>query len=150
MPLIRKLHIFRRELDKDALMENTIQLAVYVPLGYIPRGLATDATGVQFESKRVVLDEELLKHAKAAYFETDLQELSDGAVDIELYDYTAGAVITKHSLSATTKRVRSGDILSSLSAGNELGARFNVTTAGAAGSTGGGCSPVLIIVLGVS
>jgi len=135
---------------KSKIAENAIRLEIPVPLGYIPTGLATDSTGVKFESKRHLISSDLLACAKAAYFETDLQQLTGGTVDIELYDYTAGAVIASLSLSATTKRSRSDNILASLVSGDEVGVRFNVTTAGASGSLGGGASPVLIIVIGVS
>jgi len=125
-------------------------LEVPVPLGFIPTGLATDTTGVKLESKQYLVSAELLACAKAAYFESDLQELTGGTVDLELYDYTAAAVRTSLTLSATSKRERSADILASLVTGNPVGVRFNVTAAGADGSVGGGCSPVLILVLGAS
>ncbi len=135
---------------KSKLAINTIRLEIPVPLGFIPTGLATDSTGVKFESKQYLISSDLLACAKAAYFETDLQQLTGGTVAIELYDYTAGVVRTSISLSATTKRARSADILASLIAGNSIGVRFNVVTAGGAGSVGGGCSPMLIILVGIS
>ena len=137
-------------ITKDRLATYTIRLEIPVPLGFIPTGLDTASTGVKFESKRYLLSSDLLACAKAAYFETDLQQLTGGTVAIQLYDYTAATVRTSISLSATTKRTRSSNILASLVAGNEVGVRFNVTTAGASGSVGGGCSPVLIIVVGIS
>jgi hypothetical protein len=137
-------------LTKDRLAADAIRAEVAVPLGYIPTGLATDSTGVKFESKQHLISSDLLACAKAAYFESDLQQLTGGTVALELYDYAAAAVITSLSLSATTKRARSADIKASLVAGNPVGARFNVTTSGAAGSVGGGASPILIVVLGIS
>ena len=137
-------------ITKDRLTPDTIRLEIPIPLGYIPTGLATDSTGVKFESKQYLVSSDVLACAKAAYFETDLQQLTGGTVAIELYDYTAATVRASLSLSATTKRARSGNIKASLVAGNPVGVRFNVTTAGAAGSVGGGCSPVLILVLGIS
>lgn len=137
-------------LVKSQLAVDTIRLEVPIPLGYIPTGLATDATGVKFEGKQHLLGADTLACVKAAYFESDLQQLTGGTVGLELYDYTAAAVRASLSLSATSKRARSGDILASLVSGNPVGVRFNVTVAGAAGSLGGGCSPVLILVLGVS
>jgi len=137
-------------LTKDRLAANTIRLEIPIPLGFIPTGLATDSTGVKFESKQYLISADVLACAKAVYFESDLQQLTGGAVALELYDYTAGAVRASLSLSATTKRTRSADIKASLVSGNPVGVRFSVTTAGAAGSVGGGCSPVLIIVCGIS
>jgi len=137
-------------LTKAQLAADTIRLEIPIPLGYIPTGLATDSTGIKFESKQYVVSTDALSCAKAAYFESDLQQLTGGAIALELYDYTAAVVRTNLSLSATTKRTRSDNILASLVAGNTVGVRFNVTTAGVAGSVGGGCSPVLILVLGVS
>ena len=139
-----------RSVTKDRLATDTIRLEIPVPLGFIPTNLNTASTGVKFESKRYLLSSDLLACAKVAYFETDLQQLTGGTVAIELYDYTADTVRTSISLSATTKRTRSSNILASLVAGNEVGVRFNVTTAGASGSVGGGASPVLIIVVGIS
>jgi len=147
---IRRHDITRGAVKTEHFPTNEIQIEVPVPLGFIPTGLATDSTGVKFESKQYVVSAGLLKHAKYAYFETDLQQLTGGTVAIELYDYTAAAVRASLSQSATTKRARSANILTSLVSGNPVGVRFNVTTAGAAGSLGGGCSPVLIIALGVS
>ena len=137
-------------ITKDKLATDTIRLEIAIPLGFIPTGLATDSTGVKFESKQYLISSDLLQSAKAVYFESDLQQLTGGAVSLELYDYTALAVVTSLSLSATTQRTRSADIKASLVAGNPVGVRFNVTTAGAAGSVGGGCSPVLIVVIGIS
>jgi hypothetical protein len=140
----------RGAVKKEHFPTNEIQIEVPVPLGFIPTELATDSTGVKFESKQYVVSAELLKHAKAVYFETDLQQLTGGTVDIELYDYTATTVRTYRRLSATSKRSRSADILSSLVIGNPVGVRFNVSTAGTTGSKGGGCNPALIVVLGIS
>lgn len=137
-------------LTKAQLATNTIRIEIAIPLGYIPTDLATDSTGVKFETKQYLISSDLLACAKSAYFESDLQQLTGGAVDLELYDYTAGAVRASLSLSATTKRARSADIRAGLVAENSVGVRFNVTEAGATGSVGGGCSPVLIIVIGIS
>jgi len=138
-------------LTKAQLAADTIRLEIPIPLGYIPTGLATDSTGVKFESKQYLISSDVLACAKAAYFESDLQQLTGGTVTLELYDYAAAVVRDSFALSAATKRNRStANIKDSLVAGNPVGVRFNVTTAGAAGSVGGGCSPVLIIVVGIS
>ena len=137
-------------LTKDRLAADTIRLEVAIPLGFIPTGLATDSTGVKFEGKQYLVSADLLSCAKAVYFESDLQQLTGGTVSLELYDYTAAAVRASLSLSATTMRSRSADVKASLVAGNPVGVRFNVTAAGAAGSVGGGCSPVPVLVLGAS
>jgi len=135
---------------KPKIATDTIRLEIPIPLGFIPTGLATDSTGIKFETKRYLISADVLACAKAIYFESDLRQITGGTVRLELYDYTAGAVRTSLSLSATTKRTRSGDIKASLVSGNPVGVRFNVTTAGAAGSVGGGCSPVLVVVIGIS
>jgi hypothetical protein len=136
---------------KGKLIADTVRLEVAIPLGFIPTGLDTGSTGVKFESKQYLISSALLSCAKEIYFETDLQSLGTGVtVAIELYDYTAGAVRDSLTLSATTKRSRSTtNIKASLVAGNPVGVRFNVTTA-ASGTTGGGCSPILVVVLGIS
>jgi aminopeptidase C len=147
---IRRHDIARSAVKTEHFPTNEIQIEIAVPLGYIPEGQSLATTGVKYESKQYVVSAELLKHAKAVYFETDLQQLSAGAVDIELYDYTATTVRATISRSATTKRTRSTNILASLVSGNPVGVRFNVKTAGGGTDVGGGCSPVLIVVLGVS
>jgi len=147
---VSNVDILPATITKDRLASNTITLEIPIPLGFIPTGLATDSVGVKFESKQYLISSTLLQSAKNVYFESDLQQLTGGTVALELYDYTALVVITSLSLSATTKRTRSADILASLVAGNPVGVRFNVTTAGATGSVGGGASPVLIVVIGVS
>jgi hypothetical protein len=147
---VRRHDIARSAVKTEHFPTNEIQIEVAVPFGYIPTELATDTTGVKYESKQYVVSAGLLKHAKAVYFETDLQQLTGGTVDIELYDYTATTVRTYRRLSAMSKRSRSADILSSLVSGNPVGVRFNVSTQGSSGSKGGGCNPVLIVVLGVS
>jgi aminopeptidase C len=147
---IRRHDIARGAVKTEHFPTNEIQIEVPVPLGYIPQGQSLSSTGVKYESKQYVVSAELLKHAKAVYFETDLQQLSAGAVDIELYDYTATTIRATISRSATTKRTRSTNILASLVIGNPVGVRFNVKTAGGGTDVGGGCSPVLIVVLGVS
>jgi len=136
-------------LPKSMIKTDTIRLEIAIPLGFIPTGLATDSTGVKFESKQYLISSDLLQSAKNVYFESDLQQLTGGAVSLELYDYTAAVVRASLSLSATSKRTRSADIKASLVIGNPVGVRFNVTTAGAAGSVGGGCSPVLVVVIGI-
>lgn len=137
-------------LTKDRLAANAVQAEVHVPLGFIPTDLSTASQGVKFESKQALISAGMLSCAKAAYFESDLQQLTGGTVSLELYDYTAATVRASLSLSTTTKRSRSGDVKASLVAGNPVGVRFNVTTAGETGSVGGGCSPVLVLVLGAS
>lgn len=55
-------------------------------------------------------------------------------------------MVTSLSLTATTYRTRSADILPSLVAGNEYRARLNVTAAGASGSVAGNAFYRLVIV----
>jgi hypothetical protein len=141
----------KRLVKKTDVEADTIRLEIPIPLGYIPTGLATDSTGVKFETKQYLISSDLLSCAKAIYFESDLQQLTGGTVTLELYDYTAAVVRDSLTLSATTKRARSAtNIKGSLVAGNPVGVRFNCTSAGATGSVGGGCSPILVVVIGVS
>lgn len=140
----------RRLISKSDIIPNTIRAEIAIPLGFIPTGLDTATTGIKFETKQYLVSADLLQSAKAVYFESDLQQLTGGTVALELYDYTAAAIRASLTLSAPTKRARSADIRAALVSGNSVGVRFNVTTAGAVGSVGGGCSPVLIIVLGIA
>jgi len=135
------------------LQTDTIQIEVPVSLWEASSSFAIDSTGVKITTARYLISSELLKHAKAVYFEGAITDFSatDSSVDLELYDATAGSVITKITLSDSSERSRTDDIKDSLTAGNEVQARVNVTTAsGTSGATAVFKSARLIIVLGVS
>jgi hypothetical protein len=125
------------------LLQEDINLELTTYLGYFPKGLATDSTGIKAETGNYVLPS-LLTNCREAYFEVSLKQLTGGTVAIELYDATVGSVITTITLNSITYRARSSNIISSLVAGNEVRARFNVTGAGALGSTSGDCDIRLI------
>jgi hypothetical protein len=118
------------------LLQEDIGLELPVFLGYFPKGLATDSTGVKAETGNYILPD-FIANCREAYFEASLLQLTGGTVAIELYDATSGAVIASITLSATSYRSRTSNIIASLISGHEVRARFNVTTAGAAGSLGG-------------
>ncbi|RSN72957.1 hypothetical protein [Candidatus Methanodesulfokora washburnensis] len=125
------------------LLQEDILLEISPFLGYFPKGLATDSTGVKAETGNYVIPS-FIANCREAYFEASLLQLTGGTVAIELYDATSGAVIASITLSATSYRSRTSNIIGSLIAGHEVRARFNVTTAGAAGSVGGDCDLRLI------
>ncbi len=147
---IRRWHVEKEAIEASHLMRAAIEYEIHLPLGYIPTGLATDSTGVKFETKRIVLSSQNVKHLSAAYLETDLQQLTGGTVAIDLYNYTDGTIMTTISLTATTMRAESPNVISYIIAGKTIGVRFRVVTAGAAGSVGGGCSPVLKLRYSIS
>jgi len=140
-------------IKKSGLEVNSFVWEIYIPLGYIPEGQDTSSTGVKYESKRILISTELLDCLKEAYFESDLQQISSGAeVNINLYDYTALVAIDALSgLTSVTKRSRSttniADTLKGKS-GNEIGVSLEVVTA-VAGGVAGGCSPILVLKMGV-
>jgi len=118
-------------------------------------GLALDSTGLKVDTPTLyVTSAELLKHAKAAYFEIayDVSGTTAGSFDAILRDVTAAADVATITISygTSSKRERSADILASLTSGNEVGAQLNVTTAAATGETGDFIDAKLIVVLGIS
>ena len=133
-------------LDKGSL--DKINMELYISLGYIPRDLETDSTGIKYTTNAIQLSSSLLRRAKAIYFESGLQQLTGGTVNIRLYCRNEGAVKAYRTFTSAYHRNRTNDILNSLTAGHEVEAQFEVASAGGAGSVGGGCEPKLIIVLG--
>lgn len=143
------------ELAYGKMAANTIQLPIYLNLQ--PEGQATglvaDATGVQKEGyKHFILDLNILKHAKAAYIEVaKASSAGDEVTAIEVYDDTAAAVADSLSVTGATTHTRSVDILASLTAGNEIHVRWNVTTASATtGATFDAQAAFLVIEIGIS
>lgn len=98
-------------------------------------GLVADATGVQYEGRmRQQLDSWLLSSERSVYLEAaTASSAGDETVDVEVYDDTAAAVATSLSIAGGSPRTRSADISASLTAGNEVHVRWNVTTASATG-----------------
>jgi len=146
---VKRHHVEKGAIEYGDLVENTVEFEIAIPLGYIPEGQDMGTTGVKYESKRYLISDQLKKHLKRAYFETDLQEITGGTVALECFDYTAGAAIATLTRTTTTKRARATISLADLVAGNAVGVRYNVTVA-ATGAVGGGCSPVLVLVYGIS
>jgi len=135
---------------------NEIQLEIPIPL--LPgryTGLALDTVGTKVDTPTLyLLSSELLKHAKAAYFEVahDVSGTTAGAFEARLRDVTAGVDVATISIAfgTSSKRARSANILAGLTAGNEIGAQFIVTTAAAAAEVGDFIDAKLILVLGIS
>jgi len=129
------------------LATNAIQFELAVPL--LTDSLSNSSTTPAAANERYLVSSELLNHAKAAYFEIsyDASALTaDGSA--ELYDVDAGAAVATITLTAgtTSDRTRSADILSSLTAGNEVVARV----AGDGTNSATLRAARLILVLGVS
>ena len=145
----------KRLIKLDDIEPDTIRIPIFInlmPEGQVT-GLAADSTGVKYTGKKsVLIDDDLLKHAKAAYIEVAKESSAgDETVTVELYDNVGAAVVASHTVTGTTTRSRSADILANLSSGQEIVVRWNVTTASAtAGTTFDAVSAYLIIIKGVS
>lgn len=111
-------------------------------------GLDAATTGVKYEgATRQLLDERLLTDARSVHLEAaTTSSAGDETVTVELYDDTAAAVAASHAISGGSPRSRSTDINASLTPGNEVHVRYDVTTASAtAGATFGALNARLII-----
>lgn len=111
-------------------------------------GLAADTAGVKYEgATRQLLDPRLLEDARSVYLEAATAvSAGDVTVTVELYDDTAVAVAASHAITGGSTRSRSADINASLTPGNEVHVRYNVTTASAtAGATFDALTARLII-----
>lgn len=101
-------------------------------------GLVADATGVQYEGQmRQVVASALLDSNRSVYIEAATNSSAgDESVAVEIYDDTAAAVADSLTISGGSPRARSADISGSLTSGNEVHVRYNVTTAsGTSGAT---------------
>lgn len=101
-------------------------------------GLDAASTGIKYEGETLqYIDSSLASDERAAYLEVATSSSADDeTVSVELYDYSQGSVLASQDVTGGTKRTRSGEIGDSLEQGNEIGVRFNVTSAsGTAGAT---------------
>lgn len=99
----------------------------------IVAGNAADVTGVQYTSEMTALVEDgLASAANNVYLEAATNSSAgDEEVTVEVYDVDAGAVVASVAITGGGRRVRSADLSDSLTQGNELEVRYNVTTASA-------------------
>lgn len=96
-------------------------------------GLAADATGIAYEgTMRALIDTPLVGGTRSTYLEAaTASSAGDEVVSVELYDDTAAAVVASLDITGGSPRARSADISTSLTSGNEVHVRWNVTTASA-------------------
>lgn len=101
-------------------------------------GLDATTTGVKYEGKtRQYVDSSLSSDERTAYLEVGIgSSAGDETVSVELYDYDQSAVVSSQSVMGGSPRTRSGEMGNQLVEGNEVGVRFNVTSAsGTSGAT---------------
>jgi len=115
-----------------------------VVVGYSPKGLATDSTGVKHETGNIYVPSWVTRMFSASYLEVSLLQLTGGTVALEIYDGTN--VIDSISLNTTSYRTRSSNNILSSIAGKEVRGRFNVKTAGSSGSVGGDATYKIVFV----
>jgi len=112
----------RRLVRKEDIADSAIVFEVAIPLLTDP----ISGAGTTEANERYLISSNLIQNASAAYFEVsyDASALTaDGSAD--LYDVTAASAIATITLTAGTasERTRSGNILASLTAGNEVKVR---------------------------
>lgn len=101
-------------------------------------GLAADATGIKYSGQFYIqMDTDITKTADALYVEAATSSSAgDEDVTVEVYDATAAAVIGSVVITGGSNRARSADFLASVTEGNAVYVRWNVTTAsGTSGAT---------------
>ncbi len=152
---IKHYHLDYHSIDYDRLKPDAIQIAIPIHLLADDYSIPIDSTGVKRMPGPFTLTSEMVKHLKEAYFEAyaEAPSATDAVVDVELYNVTDGAVVTKVTYSGDSGLKVSSDIAATLKTltGKVLAARINVTTASAtAGATQLIRSIVLRLVLGVS
>jgi len=138
-------------ITKDRIASNTIRFGVQIPIiaETARTGLAADSIGVKWESIDLIFSADELQSLKGAYIEgTWTASNADSITQLELYDVTAATIIASVSgNTGTNSRSTAGTI----TAGNVLRVRVNVTTASAtAGATTDVTKAILILVFGVS
>lgn len=145
-----KTPLARKYLNAENLRENEIQTVISIPLGEVSVS-DTSAVATTTHYRQVKLTDNLLNHAKAAYFEFgNTTGATDGTQEVQLYDETAASVVASNSGSPlSVSQWRSADILSSLTEGNNYDIRCDVT-AGSATAQTLDAEGRIIIVLGVS
>lgn len=96
-------------------------------------GLAADTTGVKYEGKmRQQIDSSLWIGDRSVYIEAaTASSAGDETVTVEIYDDTGAVVADSMTISGGSPRARSSDISGSLTEGNEVHVRWNVSTASA-------------------
>ena len=138
-------------LTKAQMAADTAQWAIIIPIiSETPRtGLTADATGNKWASINIIPQAAEIDCLKGAYVEaTWTATATDSVTQIEIYDTTAAASLVSVSGNAGTD-VRSS--AATLTAGNTINVKVNVTTASA---TGGATTDVtkalLILQMGIS
>jgi len=149
--LLKNDDIVAATITKDRIAGNTIRFGVQIPViaETAKTGLAADSTGVKWESTDLIFSADELQSLKGAYIEgTWTASNADSITQLELYDVTAATIIASVSgNTGTNSRSTAGTI----TAGNVLRVRVNVTTASAtAGATTDVTKAILILVFGVS
>lgn len=93
-------------------------------------GLDAESAGVKYEGKTLqYVDSSLASSERAVYLEVATQSSAgDETVTVELYDYSEGSVLSTQDVTGGTKRTRSGEIGDTLTQGNEVGVRFDVSS----------------------
>jgi len=149
--LLKNDDIVAATITKDRVASNTIRFGVQMPIiaETARTGLAADSTGVKWTSIDLIFTADELQSLKGAYIEgTWTASNTDSITQIELYDETAATVIASVSgNTGTNSRSTAGTI----TAGNTLKVRVNVTTASATvGATTDVTKAILILIFGVS
>jgi len=161
---IRRYHIGYRAIEHDdvppdtlthdQLADNEIQAVLEVPLlGGAEQTVDAAVVGTPvFAHTAQKLRSEHLKHLKSAQLFLDFKWAATADGTIQLYDETAASVLAE---TATFVGGEEDDdlvvgVTGTLTAGNRIVVRANVTVAGAAGETASLYRAILKLIIGVS
>jgi len=148
--------VIERRLIKSADIEsNAIQITVDIPILIDGSGVtvAADATGTPtFSHTTIKLDSATIKHLKSAKLIVDYAWAATADGTIQLYDSTGTTVLAESDTktggeSSTWEEIT---VTGTLTAGNTIVVRANITTAGEAGETVTLYRAILRLTLGVS
>lgn len=154
MPIPPQL-IARKTISYEKLKENTIMWEENIALFAGKMSIAIDSTGTKYESGRITVSDEMIRHLKSAYLRFSIRDFgaTDAVVTISVEDMDSGTTLVSISTSSDTHEGLSADIVNALksSKGNKIYIKVEVSTAsGTAGATANIYYLGLKLIYGVS
>jgi len=140
-------------LPYTSLESNAVQVTVDIPILMSSESAAADAVGTPiFSHSTIKLDTETIKHLKSAKLIIDYDWPATAVGTIQLYDSTAAAVLAESTEKSGGESSEWEEIAvtGTLTAGNTIVLRANITSAGGTGEAVTIYRAILRLVLGVS
>jgi len=149
---IKRYHVEREALKTEHFPAEEIEFVEIIEVMNGVWSPPADTTGIKARPQRIYLDDEDVKHLKAAYLELAYKWAASADGTIQLYDST-GAVVRAESPTKTGGQSSEWEEIALTTlpvAGNTMVIRANIISAGAAGETVTLYRAILRLVLGVS